>query len=157
MKSLFLYFVVYCVVNVVWSSALLAHEDTPIQIKDGALIGLPVKYLPAEFDTTVYRIRIGNHAMNFDPFLKSFFDQPHELVISASWYHEPEILPPYIALHTRPRKKDFSYEMLLNLDTLEVIYIFVVLHMDDSSTRDLPIALTDQWKKDIKKSIQTLK
>ena len=157
MSALFLRTLIWATLISTWPSQLRAHEDTLIQLKGTTLVGLPNDYAPAELDLKAARLRIGKHEMTFSPFLKEFFQQPHDLRISASWYHEPTILPPYILLHIQPKKKDFSYELLLNLSTLELIQLTVVLRTSDSSTWDLPIALTDQWKKDIKDSIRTLK
>jgi hypothetical protein len=95
--------------------------------------------------------------MTFSPFLKSLFEQPHDLHISASWYHEGSTLPPYILLQIQPKKKDFSYDLLLNLGTLEVIKLSVALQVSESSTWLLSVALDEQWKKDIQASIRTLK
>lgn len=137
--------------------AAYAHEDTLLQLKGTDLVGLPKNYTPAEFDVKAFRLRIGKHEMTFSPFLKNFFEQPHDLRISASWYHDSESLPPYILLRIQPKKKDFSYDLLFNLDTLDLIELSVVLQTSDSSMRYLPIALRDQWKEDIKRSIRTLK
>lgn len=86
-------------------SALHAHEDTIIQLEGTNLAGLPKNYSPAEFDMKAFRLRVGGHAITFSPFLKSLFDEPHELRISASWYHERSTLPPYLLLHIEPKKK----------------------------------------------------
>src|ERR1700677_4976282 len=86
-------------------SALLAHKDRLIELKGTRLVGLPEKFTRAELDLKAGELRIGHRAMTFSPLLKSLFDQPRELVISASWYHDPETLPPYICLHIKPREK----------------------------------------------------
>jgi hypothetical protein len=138
-------------------SVMQAHEDTIIQLKGTNLAGLPKHYSPAEFDTKEFRLRIGSHAMTFSPFLKSLFDEPHELRISASWYHERSTLPPYLLLHIQPKKKDFSYSILLNMDTLDVIEVSVTLRESDATTRRLPVALSDQQKEGVRKSIETLR
>jgi hypothetical protein len=138
-------------------SLLHAHEDTLIQLKETTLVGLPDNYSPAELNLKAFRRRIGSHVMRFSPFLKSIVDQPHDLRISASWYHERAILPPYLVLHINPKKKDFSYDVLFNLDTLDVIELSVILQESDSSSRRLPVALSDQDKEDIRKSVETLK
>src|SRR5215468_8251347 len=91
-------------------SALPAHEDTIIQLKGTNLVGLPKNYAPAELDMKAFRLRIGSRAMTLSPFLKGLFDEPHNLLICASWYHERSLLPPYLLLRIQPKKKkDFSY------------------------------------------------
>ncbi len=137
--------------------ALHADEATIIQLKGSKLVGLPMNYAPAELDMKAFRLRIGGHAMTFSPFLKSLFDAPHELSISASWYHERSTLPPYLVLHIQPLKKDFAYGILLNLDTLNVIAVSVTLRESATTSRDLPVELNYQQREDIRKSIETLK
>jgi hypothetical protein len=94
--------------------------------------------------------------MEFSPFLRSLFptEQRFDLMITASWYHTWSSLPPYIVLHIDPKGKDFSYEILLNLDTLDVIRVSVVLKEFDSTTRYVPVELSESQKQDIKKSIK---
>ena len=137
-------------------SALQAHVDTAIQLQGTRLAGLPENYSPAEFNAKAFRLRIGTHAMTFSPFLRSLFDQPHELSISASWYHQRSTLPPYLVLHIKPKKKDFSYSILFNMDTLDVIEVSVVLREAGGTIRYLPVALSDRQKEDIRKSIETV-
>jgi hypothetical protein len=139
-------------------SVLYAHKDIIIPLKGTNMVGLPKNYAPAELDMKALRLRIGSHAMTFSPLLKSFFDEPYELRISASWYHERSILPPYLLLHIQPKKtKDFSYNILINMDSLDVIELSVTLRESDSTSRDLPIALSEQQKEDLRKSIETFK
>lgn len=137
---------------------LHANVDRLIEIKGTTLFGLPEKYAPAELEMKAFRLRIGKHEMTFFPYLKQLLDQPHDLRITASWNHEPEgILPPYIGIHIQPKKKDYSYKLLLNLDTLDVIELSVILKTSDSKTLTLPLALDDRSKKDIRESIRTVK
>jgi len=156
MMTLFLRTVTWAILISAWPVLLHAHEDRIIQLKGTTLFGLPQDYTPAELDLEASRLRIGKHEMTFSPFLKELFEKPHDLRVSASWYHAPGILPPYILLHIQPKKKDFAYELLLNLRTLDVIELSVVLQTSGSSSWRLPIALRDEWTKDIKKSIRTL-
>jgi hypothetical protein len=157
MKALFVQFLVGCVLVLFWSGSLLAHEDTIIGLENKKLVGLPKEYTPAELDLKDFRIRIKDHAMAFSPSLKSFFDQPHDLRIFASWYHDRQILPPYLLLRIQPKKKDFRYEILLSLDTLALVQLSVVLQESDSTTRRLPIALSDAEKEEIRKSIKKIR
>jgi hypothetical protein len=157
MKAPFLQFLVGCVLVLFWSGSLLAHEDTIIGLENKKLVGLPKEYTPAELDLKNFRIRIKDHAMVFSPLLKSLFDQPYDLRIFASWYHDRKILPPYLLLRIQPKKKDFRYELLLSLDTLALVQLSVVLQESDSATRRLPIALSDAEKEEIRKSIKKIR
>jgi hypothetical protein len=134
-----------------------AHEDTLIRLNGTELVGLPANYAPAELDMKAFRLRIGKRELTFPPSVRELFEQPHDLRISASWYHSSATLPPYMLLHIQPRKKDFSYEVLLDLDTLQMIDFTLVLRISDKETWNLGINRTDQWKKEIKDSIQTRK
>src|SRR5688500_17134089 len=116
-----------CCLLALFPCVLFAHSDARIELKHGALVGLPKKYAPAELNVKASRIRVGNHVMTFSPLLQSLFDQPHNLEISASWYHDKQILPPYITLLVHPKKKDFSYQILLNLETLQLVELSVIL------------------------------
>jgi hypothetical protein len=157
MKALSLQFLVGCVLVLFWSGSLLAHEDTIIGLENKKLVGLPKEYTPAELDLKDFRILIKDHAMAFSPLLKSFFDQPYDLKILASWYHDRQVLPPYLLLHIQPKKKDFRYELLLSLDTLVLLQLSKVLQESDSTTRRLPIALSDAEKEEIRKSIKKIR
>jgi hypothetical protein len=157
MKTLFAQFLVVCVLVLFWFGSLVAHEDTVIGLESKKLVGLPLEYTPADLDLKEFRIRIKDHAMVFSPLLRSFFDQPYDLRISASWYHDRKILPPYLLLSIQPKKKDFRYEVLLSLDTLALLQLSVVLQESDSSSRHLPIAVSDAQKEDLRKSIKKIR
>jgi hypothetical protein len=139
------------------SGALQAHVDRLIELKGTRLVGLPENFAPAELDVKAGQLRIGHRAMTFSPFLQGLFDQPHELVIAASWYHDLHTFPPYISLRIKPKGKDFSYEILLNLQTLELMDVFVTLRESATYTRQLRIALSEEERRAIRASIHTVK
>ena len=142
------------------AGSLHAHRDTIIRLEGIKLVGLPEQYAPAELDLKKYRIRIKDHVMEFTDFLKSLCEViagPEELKITASWYHTRNTLPPYMNLALQPKGKDFSYEILLNLDTLDVIEIKGVLRESKNTTRYLPIELGADRRKDIARSIKRIK
>jgi hypothetical protein len=125
------------------TSSLFAHVDTVIRLEGSKLVGLPEQYQPAELDLKSFRIRIGSHAKEFSPFLKSLFDQPYAFEAFASWYHERTILPPYLSFHISPKGKDFSYTILLELDTLKLISMHVIIGESEATSRSFPVALSD--------------
>ena len=139
-----------------FSFLLHAHMDQIIELKGTTLIGLPKDYAPAELEMTAFRLRIGKHEMTFSPYLQNLFEQPHDLRIYASWKGNLT-LPPYIYLHIQPKEKDYSYELVFNLGTLDVIELSVVLKKSGSKTWTLPIALNDRIRKEIRESIRTVK
>ena len=157
MSTTFFRALVCLTLSLAWSCAVHAHEDTLIALKGTKLVGLPDE--PAELDLKSSRLRIGNREMKFTPFLKSFFEQPHDLRISASWYHGQiaPTLPPYILFYIRPKKKDFSYQILLNLRTLDLIELSVGLQESNSTTRSLAIVVGEQVREEIRRSIRLVK
>ena len=119
-----------------------AHEDTIITLEGSGLIGLPQQYQPARLDLTAFQITLGGHSVAFSPFLKSLFDQPYDLQLSASWYHERAILPPYLCVRISPKGRDFHYELLIDLETSRLIHLKVVKHYRDKSMQFFEVALS---------------
>jgi hypothetical protein len=137
--------------------AARAHEDTIIKLKGTKLVGLPEQYAPAEFDRETFRLRIGRHERILPPLLQGFFEEPHDLRFTASWYHDSQTLPLYIVIEIRPKNKDFHFELLLNLDTLELIETNVVLQLSKSTSQDLEIKMEADGKLKAPYAIRTLK
>src|SRR5438105_3106245 len=103
-----------------------AHEDRIINLHGNKLIGLPARYSPAEFDTKNLRLTIGKNSKELSPWLKGFFELPHDLEFSASWYHQPSSeLPYYLLITISPKQKDFRYGILVALDTLDLLRVYV--------------------------------
>jgi len=138
-------------------TVVLAHEDTLITLKGTALVGLPAKYAPAEFDEKAFRLRVGGHAITLHPFLQTLFYFPHDLHISASWYHDPKILPPYILLRIQPKTRQFQYEILFNLESLKLIHVEIRLEHEDRSTQNLELAIPGEVRKSMDASVETAK
>jgi hypothetical protein len=157
MKPLLFRLLLVAVLSLTGTTVLRAHVDTIIRLKGTTLTGLPKNYAPAELDMNAFRLRIGNREMTFFPLLKSLCELPHDLSITASWYHESGTLPPYLSLRIQPKGKDFSYSVLFDLDTLDVIKLSVTLQESESTSRILPVALSDRDKKAIRESIKVLK
>ena len=125
------------------AESLFAHEDTIIRLEGTQLIGLPQQYQPAELDVRAYRIRLRGHTKELSPWLKGLFDQPHKLEISASWYHDSSILPPYLLLRVTPTGRNYSYEILVDMDAIRLIQAKKALRESDTVTTFIPIALSD--------------
>ena len=130
-----------------------AHQDAVIRLEGKDLHGLPKAFAPATFDPEACRLRIATREMTCSPLLGGLFDQPHDLQITASWYHDRRTLPPYLALKIQPKSKDFSYTILLALDSLEIIDLSVTLQESTYSRRHLRIALSEEERNAIKKSV----
>src|SRR5262245_53200091 len=82
----------------------LAHKDTPITWTDtGELRGLPSQFQPARLfippsDAGVVSLQFGQVSKTLPSCLTDLFRRVprSEVMIWASWYHDPEGLPPYI-------------------------------------------------------------
>jgi len=131
------------VLLVLWSRSVCGHADTIIRLDGDKLVGLPQEYQPAQLDLKAFRIRIREHTKDFSPWLKSLFEQPHDLLLSASWYHERSIPPPYLLMRILPTGRDFSYEILFDLDAVRIIKAELVLRESATTTRFVPVALSD--------------
>ena len=127
-----------------WPRLAFGHADMIIRRDDNKLVGLPPAYQPAELDLKAFRIRIREHTEDFSPWLKSLFIQPYDLQLSASWYHERSTLPPYLLMRIQPTGRDFSYEILLDLDAVRIIKADVVLRESAATIRYMPVALANR-------------
>ncbi len=150
-----------------WASCTgaFAHQDTIIRLEGKALVGLPSQYSPAELDLEAFRLQIGRRVMQFSPMLRGFFlRQPYDLKVSASWYHENDYvtLPPYLVLHVTPKGRDYTYRVLLALDTLRLIDVSVDLRgsagpPETFTIQTLRIDLSDYDKKLIEESVKDVR
>jgi hypothetical protein len=117
---------------------LLAHQDTLLSVsKEGKLQGLPKEYEPAflqiskggQFSSTSVKLKIKGHAVKFPSCISNLFSIPatERMTISASWYHDLSLLPPYLAIYLpqRTSPKDSSWfdghTIVINLRTAEII------------------------------------
>src|SRR5690606_9093006 len=104
----------------------LMHEDTPLQIdKNGNIIGLPKEFSPAKFDLDKKYLRINDTEIVFTDCLNNYFND-HEkpkLNLSASWYHSKDIMPYYLNFDISQKNVDYGYTILVDLETLELIYV----------------------------------
>ena len=141
---------------VLLSSSAFAHRDTPIELQGRRLVGLPSTYSPAEFDQKTLRLRIRNHEITLVGIIGTFFEEPHELRIFASWYHEREISPPYIGFRIKPKGRDYEFDVVLALDTLRVISATIILHQPHGTLQDLPIELGELQQRVLRQATKTV-
>lgn len=103
------------------------HSDTILHIaEDGTIKRLPEKYQPATYSRESHTLRIGKNIVRFPTCLvdKFFhFDSSHDVSLTGSWYHNSSILPPYIAVGISVPDRTYSFDILLELDTLRLIKI----------------------------------
>ncbi len=104
----------------------IAHEDTPLKLMaDGRLIGLPEKYDAAYFDMESFSLCIGKKKIVVPECLTAYFEnyQNYDVSFSASWYHDTELLPFYIHMELVSADEPYGYELLFNLETLEIFKV----------------------------------
>jgi len=118
---LFYFSLVFCI-------AVSSHEDKIITLKNNELIGLPQQYQPAYLDIQNRLLRIKSKQINFSPCISKYFpdDNQFDIKISSSWYHDLSIMPPYISILIQPKGKDYSFDLLFNMDTLKPFEIKIV-------------------------------
>jgi hypothetical protein len=146
-------------------ASLFAHVNTIIDVKDKTLVGLPKQYSPAELDLEAFRLRIGQHVVQFPSLLKTFFTrQPYDLQVSASWYHDnPDgSAPPYLNLEITPKGRDYTYIVSFALDTLHLQGIWVNLRgsrgpPETFTMQTLQIALTEFEKKEFNDAVKDVR
>jgi hypothetical protein len=106
--------------------ALFAHKDTPIKLsKEGKLIGLPEKYSNAEFDRATFTLAINDKKIIIPECIKDFFKnyKEYDITFSASWYHDPGLIPYYIHMDIVTSENPYGCGVLFNLETLEIFQI----------------------------------
>lgn len=125
------------------SAAVYGHQDVLIQLQGDKLIGLPRRYEPATLNLRSFRIQIQGKGKEFSPFLKSLFRRPYDLELSASWYHERSILPPYLLVHISPKAKNYTHRILFDLDALQLIQVERVVRFAGGTIRHRGVPLSN--------------
>lgn len=112
------------------------HQDTPLKIdKNGNIIGLPKEFGNSKFDSEKGYLKINNKEIIFPQCVRQYFyihNKP-KLNLSASWYHSKDIMPYYLNFNISQSDKDYEYTILVDLETLELIYINITLKQENSS------------------------
>ena len=134
-----------------------AHQDTPIQFKDGKLLGLPKEFQPATFDLNKKLLAISGKSLQFPDSLQALFPDdrredllgepnpvkgiPFDLNFSASWYHGPSFLPPYLLISITPKGRDFRSEILIDIESVAFLEAHVFLKVSDERTDVVPVLI----------------
>ena len=138
-----------------------AHTDTVITLDGDKLIGLPNQYSPAVFNWKSRTLRIGANQVDLSAFENVVpLNQEYAISIASSWYHKRSTLPPYIGLKLKPKGRTFTYSLLFNLETLEVIKVSLDyrIHKEDfiqCVTHEIKLSAHD--KKQIKQRTKQVK
>ena len=120
---------------------LQAHQDTIIELKGKSLQGLPEKFQPASFDAEKASLTIAGKEVLLPRFLRGVLadKDAYELQLASSWYHDPELLPPYISIDVTPKGRHFTYSVLVDMVGMKVLEVEVELKETDSLTRLIPV------------------
>ena len=131
------------------ASVAVAHQDRVIKLApDGRLQGLPPEYeparlfLPARGGTENVVLQLGGKRLKFPECLSTLFakaSRPH-MLLSASWYHDSTILPPYLAIRlpvSAPNAHGFydGWSLLVDMTTVRVLKVEAVFTTGDSAQR----------------------
>ena len=141
-----------------------AHQDSIIEItKDGTLVGLPAQFQPSVlkvlFSSNEHSkhpiksvsITIGKSTIHLPRAVVELLrsEGPGSIAVSASWYHEASLLPPYMNIEfTDPRFSKnqtgvSGYRMMINLNTGKLFSMAsVIVIKPDSSWQHREIKLS---------------
>lgn len=100
-----------------------AHQDRILTCRDGVFSGLPDKYLPARFSSEVKTVRIGGLEARIPDCIWRLWGEPTDgdFRFTASWYHDPKLLPPYLVIAAPGAEPRVKYRVVVNLETLELL------------------------------------
>lgn len=107
----------------------LNHEDTPITVdENGRLVGLPADYQNPVFDLETFTICISDHCIIVPRCVQDYFKSydNYDINFAASWYHDPDVLPPYLRMSIVTAENPSEIQILLNLKTLEIFQIWEI-------------------------------
>jgi len=134
------------------------HEDRIIKIdKNANLIGLPKQFMPAQFDLNKNRLRIRDKEIVF-PECMSYYFKEHKnpkLLLSASWYHSKVLLPYYLHFQISDHSVNYSYTILVNLETLDLIYVHKSSN-EEKTSFDSSVGVGKECLAEYKKAIRTV-
>ncbi len=151
-------FLLIIILSIIMADSTTVHQDRILKIdKDGNIIGLPKEFGPAKFDLDRSYLRIKDKAIVLPKCVSYYFkihDKP-ELNLSASWYHSKDIMPYYINFDISQKNKDSGYEILVDLETLELIHVQTSVKQGKSTDNHL-IKVDDSCLDEYKKSIKTV-
>lgn len=134
------------------------HQDTPLQIdKNGNIIGLPKEFRDAKFNLEKGYLKIKDKEIIFPRCINYYFDihEKPKLNLSASWYHSKDIMPYYLNFDISEKNKDYGYTILVDLETLELIYVEISIEQGNT-TYNHRIELDEYCLTEYKGGIKTL-
>ena len=116
------------------ASHAAAHMDYVFDLSwCGRIKGMPDEYRPARLKlrdrkgVPAVKLVLSGNTVEFPDCLSRHFEIPkgEHMTLSGSWYHDPELLPPYLHIlvpqKTYPDGFHDGFSMLFNLETAELI------------------------------------
>jgi hypothetical protein len=131
------------------ASTTLAHQDMIIRLAlDGQLEGLPPIYQPASLrlptvdDRQLVVLQLRGKRLEFPDCLSVLFakaSRPH-IALSASWYHDQKILPPYLSIRLPMREPNGNgyydgWSILVDMDKVKVLRVEAVFTIGSKAQR----------------------
>jgi len=135
------------------------HQDRILKIdKKGNITGLPKEYMPAKFDKNKNLLRIKDKELELPVCINRFFNihENPQLQLSASWYHSKEIMPYYLNFEIYQNNKDYTYNILIDLETLKLIYVDLSINEGNSSYFNR-LEIDERCQKSYKENLHILK
>jgi len=135
------------------------HKDSPLQVdNNGNIIGLPKEFVTAKFNLDEKYLRLNDKEIILPDCLAYYFTEHKKpnLNLFASWYHSKKVIPYYIGFDVSQLDIDYKYTILINLETLELIYIEKTIKEGNGWNLER-IELDKQCKTEYKNGIKTLK
>jgi hypothetical protein len=142
-------------------STASAHSDTPLTWTNGELKGLPKEFQPAGFDFKKRELTLRGKQLRMPGQLRGIFTDeirkdslhrekkeawpPVGLMFSASWYHGPSELPPYLNVHVAPKGMDYRYEILVDMEKVAILKAEIIHQdQDGKGERSFPVDLSER-------------
>lgn len=147
-----------CTIAVLQVSEARAHVDAQLSLDGQAIVGLPQEYEPAELNVSEGWLRIGAKRLDFPPCVAKYFEQQRRVTLDlhASWYHESDTLPPYLAIDIQPHRRAYSFSLLFDLTSLEPIHFTVVIQESKFVTADHRIDVDERCLSEIDRSTKPI-
>jgi hypothetical protein len=158
-------FILYLSVSILPTS-VVGHQDTPVALREGDLHGLPTEFEPAKFNPENMTLNIAGKNLVLPDVLPMIFPEKerlllqkeevhagyssrYELSFSASWYHGPSILPPYMVIGINPKGEDFKFDIHVDLENASVMKAYIIIETKNMGLIWIPIATSNDSSKNI--------